>query len=269
MPAGSALSGTGGFRRALATQIRVIGALSVRDALARYGHENLGFFWVIGEPLMLSTGVLTIWTILNYTHGSGVGVVPFALSGYSLVQLWRMTIFKSMHVMRQNIGLIFHTNVKFFDILVARALLDTLGILTSFFIAYIPLMVLGITDPINDYMVLLGGWFLTAWFSFSVGLIIAALTEISEAAERFIHPVMYLTLPLTGTFYMVYWLPGKAKDLVLWSPLVNGSEMFRSALLPPDIPTQWDALYMFWWCVALTAIGLPFVLYAQRHVRFE
>ena len=37
-------------------QMRVIGALMIRDALSRYGHGSLGFFWVVGEPLLLTTG---------------------------------------------------------------------------------------------------------------------------------------------------------------------------------------------------------------------
>ena len=39
------------FWRAAAVNARVIGALLMRDGTMRYGHENLGFFWVIGEPL--------------------------------------------------------------------------------------------------------------------------------------------------------------------------------------------------------------------------
>ena len=48
---------------ALAKQIGVIHALFVRDALARFGHENLGFFWVIVEPLMFTTGIMVLWNI--------------------------------------------------------------------------------------------------------------------------------------------------------------------------------------------------------------
>jgi capsular polysaccharide transport system permease protein len=178
-------------------------------------------------------------------------------------------VFKSVRAMRQNIGLVFHMNVKFFDILVARAVLETVGILAAFFIAYVPLSLLGFLEPIYDPLVLLGGWLFIAWLSFGVGLILAAITEISEPAERFVAPIMYLTIPITGTFYMVYWLPEKIRNIVLWSPLVHASEMFRGGLFSPDVPTQWSAMYLFWWCFALTAIGLPLVLYAQRHVRLE
>jgi capsular polysaccharide transport system permease protein len=240
----------------------------IREAIGRYGHESLGFFWLMGEPLLLTCGVTLLWTITRQTHGT-IDVIPFALSGYAILTLWRQMVSRSLGAMRQNVGLVFHANVKFFDILVARALLDTIGILTAFFIAYVPLVLLGFMLPMHDPLVPLVAWVLTAWFTFGTALILDGLTEISAAAERFVHPIMYIALPVTGAFYMVYWLPETLRSIVLWSPLVHGSEMFRAGLLPPDVPTEWDALYLLWWCLGLTAIGLPVTLHAQRHVRLE
>lgn len=252
--------------RGARTQARVIAALMIRDAMSRYGHENLGFFWVMGEPLLLTCGVMALWSVTNQSHSGEVGVVPFALTGYSMLTLWRHIVFKSVHAMRYNAALVYHVNVRFFDILCARAFLETLGILTAFLIAYVPLALLGYLPTIRDPLVLFGGWFLTAWFSFSFGLVLAGASELSEPLERFIQPAMYITLPLTGAFYMVDWLPPQARDIVLWSPLVHGSEMFRGGLFPPDLPTEWDPWYMLYWCVALTSVGLPLCRYAQRHV---
>jgi capsular polysaccharide transport system permease protein len=250
-------------------QCRVIGALMIREAMSRYGHENIGFFWLMGEPLLLTSGVAVLWTLTRQIHGFGIDVIPFALTGYSILTLWRHLVFRSLGAMRQNVGLVFHANVKFFDILVARAALDTMGILTAFLIAFVPLALLGFVPPMRDPLLVFGGWFLTAWFSFGVGLLVGALSEISEVVERFVHPIMYLTLPITGTFYMVYWLPEKVREAVLWSPLVQGTEMFRAGMFSADVPTFYNPWYLFWWCVGLTAIGLPFAIYAQRHVRFE
>jgi len=248
-------------------QVRIVAALMIRDAMGRFGHENLGFFWVIGEPLLLTCGVMALWTLTHQGHGAGVSVVPFALTGYSMLTMWRMIVFKSMHGMRRSATLIFHTNVKFFDILLARSLLETIGILAAFLVAYLPLWLLGFVPTLNDPLALFIGWLMTAWFSFGFGLIIAALTELSDALERFIHPAMYLTLPITGAFYLVDWMPARIRDILLYSPLVHGSEMFRSGVFPPDVVTIYDPWYLLTWCIVMTGIGLPLVSYAQRHVQ--
>lgn len=252
-----------GFRR----QTQVISALMIREAMSRFGHEGLGFFWLMGEPLLLVCGVMLLWTLSNQTHGSEVGVVPFALTGYSMLTLWRHIMQKSVHGMRYNASLTFHAQIKFLDILLAGALLETIGILAAFFIAYIPLYCFDLIMPIRDPLVLFGGWFLMAWFSFGFGLCLAALSETNDAVERFIQPAMYITLPLTGAFYMVDWLPLKAREVLLWSPLVNAMEMFRSGLFPADIQTEWNAVYLAACAFGAMAIGLPMCLYAQKHVQ--
>ncbi len=112
------------FRRSLAVNARVIGALVMREGTMRFGHENLGFFWVIGEPLLLTVGVMGMWTISGQTHGHGVGVVPFALSGYTMITLWRHLSGKMVHSIRNSMGLLFHRNVSLLDVLVAKCLLE-------------------------------------------------------------------------------------------------------------------------------------------------
>ena len=249
------------------TQIRVIGALMIRDAMSRFGHDNIGFFWVIGEPMLLTCGVMALWTISNQTHDTGVGVVPFALTGYSYITLWRHIVQKSVRVMTFNAALCFHHQVRFVDLLIARALLETVSIFSAFTVTYIPLALLGFAPIVRDPLLMLGGWLLGGWFSFAFGLIIAAISELSEPVERFIQPAMYLTIPITGVFFMLDWLPEAAQKALLWSPLVTGIEMFRGGLFPVEIMTHYAPLYTALWCAALTAIGLPLCGYAQRHVQ--
>jgi capsular polysaccharide transport system permease protein len=66
---------------------------------------------------------------------------------------------------------------------------------------------------------------------------------------------------------MVDWLPPRAQEIMLWSPLVHAIEMFRSGLFPEDFPTEWDVGYLALSAFILTAVGLPFFHYAQRHVQ--
>ncbi|MTV29515.1 sugar ABC transporter permease [Rhodoblastus acidophilus] len=241
----------------------------IREAMSRFGHENLGFFWLMGEPLLLTVGVMVMWTAVGNTHGGAVDVIPFALSSYSLLTLWRHIVGRSVHAMRQNSSLIFHAHIRFLDILIARALLETIGVFAAFLIAYAPLALLGRVPVIHDPLALCGGWLLGAWFAFGFGLVLAGLTELSEAADRFVAPVMYITLPLTGAFYMVEWLPTTMHDIVLWSPLVHAFEMFRSGLFPPEYGMKWSAPYIAVCAFVLTAIGMPLVHYAQTHVEYS
>src|SRR5437764_8624390 len=137
------------FWACLKINARVVGALVMREGTTRFGHENLGFFWVIGEPIVLTVGVMLMWTVGGQTHGHGIGVVPFALTGYTMITLWRHLSGKQVHAIRVNMGLLFHRNISLIDVLLARCVLETFAILAAFFVAYTPLALLCFVDRIR------------------------------------------------------------------------------------------------------------------------
>ena len=248
---------------------RIIDALLIRELMARFGHHNIGFLWQIVEPLMLALGVMVTWTVMYGERNHGVRVIPLVLTGYTFLTLWRHMVSKFIHSFRHGSGLLFHRVVRPTDIIIARGLLEAISTLIAFFVAYLPLMLLGLIAPVDDYLVLLGAWTLMCFLSFGVGLIITAIAHFSDAFERVVQPVMYLILPLTGVFYMVYWLPPAAREVVLYSPLVNATEMFRAGYFGADVPTYWNVGYILVWAIAANAIGWVLLLKAQRHIELE
>ena len=259
-PGGATLAG-------LRKQAHVVGALMLREAIASHGHENIGFFWVVGEPMLLTFGVMAMWSMTGQGHGGEIGVIPFALTGYSYITLWRHLVSRSIRAITRNATLFYLRPVRFFDTLIAGALLEIVSIFTAFLIVYTPFMLLGLAPVMHDPLLAVGGYLLLGWFGFSFGLVIVAVSELNESAEKFIGPLMYITLPLTGTFTMMDWLPGKAQKFLIWSPLVSGIEMFRGGIFSPDVPVYYNAGYLVTCCVVLTALGLPLCRYAQRHVQ--
>lgn len=253
----------------LVRKARIINALLIRELMARFGHRNIGFLWQVLEPLMLALGVMVSWTIIYGERNHGVRVIPLVLTGYTFLTLWRHMVARFTHSFRHGSGLLFHREVKPSDIIIARGLLEAIGTLIAFFVAYIPLQLLDVIEPVDDYLVLLSAWTLMCFLTFGVALIITAIAHFSDAFERFVQPIMYLILPLTGVFYMVFWLPPSARSLVLYSPLVHASEMFRAGYFGTSVPTFWSAAYIALWAVLTNAIGWVLVLKAQNHIELE
>lgn len=253
----------GDLIRAARVQARVIRALMIREAVARFGHANLGFFWLFIEPLLLSGAVMLMWTLAGLHKGQGVGIVPFVLASYSLLTLWRHICSHSVHVLRSHSGLLYHRNVRMLDILIARVVLDSLGGMAGFTVAFIVLNILGYVENMQDPLASAGAWLLMTWFGWSFSLVVAGITELFEPAHHFVQPLLYITLPVTGAFYMVLWLPRSVQDVVMWSPLVHIFEMFRSGLFGEHMSAQWSAMYVIAWSLGLMAVGLPLLRIAQ------
>lgn len=257
------------FGAAFLVQTRVVMALMLRGALSRYGHENLGFFWLMGEPLLMTCGVMAMWSMAGMDHGHGVGLVPFVLTGYTMLTLWRHIVGHMAHAMGHGAGLMFHRNVRMLDNLCGNVILESLGGLSAFFIAYIPLYMADLVPPIHDPLLLLGGWAMITWLGLGFGMIIAALSEFSEAVSRFIPAVMYVSIPATGAFYMLEWMPEKAQAVLVWSPLVHPFEMFRGGLFGDMVGAKFSVGYMSLVCTILTAVGLAMVRAAEKHVHVQ
>lgn len=261
--------------RGLRIQFRIIGALMMREAMTRFGRENIGFMWLMVEPLILTIGVMIIWTFAKGGHGAGgqgsneIGVIPFVLSGYIMLTLWRHITGRAALIFRRNAALLFHRRIHFIDPLISSTLLEAVGVGTAFFVAYIPLFLFDQVEPINDPLLLVGSWLLMVWFSFGVALNIAALSEIEDVVEHFVQPFMYLILPLSGAFFMIEWLPSKYQKLVLLAPLAHLHEMFRDGMFGHKIECHWNFWYIAIWCIALTTAGYLLAGKARKHIRFD
>jgi len=250
-------------------KLRLIDALLIRELMGRFGHNNIGFMWQFAEPLMLCLGVMVSWSIIYGQSNHGVRIIPLVLTGYTFLTLWRHMVARLTHSFRHGSGLLFHRRIKPADILLSRGILESVGTLIAFFIAYTALVLVDAIDPADDILVLLGAWVFMCLISFGVAMIITALAHFSDAFERMVQPIMYLILPLTGVFYMVYWLPATARQAVLYSPLVNTMEMFRAGYFGAAVPTFWNMGYIVLWALGTNAVGWVLVLKAQRHIELE
>ena len=253
--------------RSLRVQGRVIVALMIRDVHARYGGEGLGFFWIIAEPLILTCGVILLWTLTRRVEaGHRISVVLFGLTAYSHIQLWRLSVLSSMLIVRREAWLYYHRNVTAVDLIIARTLIHSLGIFASFWIVYLAGLLFGVFDPPSSIFITIAAWGLDTFFVLSASVFIAGLSELSDIVEKLIHPLLYLTLPVTGAFSLTNWLPAKAQVFVIWSPLANVCEMFRAGLLSEAVKTVWNVPFVLIASLLLLTIGLPLVEYGRKTV---
>lgn len=253
------------FRHRLGTQWRVIRALMIRDMMSRYGRENIGFLWLIVEPIFLIAGVIVLWSLMKGTVTHGVSVVAFTLTGYSMLTLWRHIVARGTHCLRLNVGLLFHQNVRIIDTVLAMILMETISTFISFLFCYLLLYLLGIVGVVYDPLLLITAWLLMSLFVGGLVMIIGGITEMSKPVERMIQPVMYFTLPLTGAFSMASWLPEKAREFVLLFPMVHAMEMFRAGFLGPTLKFYYDPLYLFLCGIVTLTIGLWTLKRAERN----
>lgn len=255
--------------RSFQIQCRVIGALLMREILTRFGRHNIGFLWLFAEPMMFTLGVAGLWSLVGGKHYTAMPIVAFAITGYSSVLVWRNAVSRCSLAITPNLSLMYHRNVRVFDIFAARILLEVAGATISLTVLCIVFISLGMMKPPVDVLSVLIGWFLLVWFGASLAIAVGALTEKSEAVEKIWHPISYFLFPLSGAGFMVSWMPSEFQEIVLLLPMVNAVEVLREGFFGNVIDARYDIGYTVVICMIQTLFALTFCKEAARNVEPE
>ena len=261
-------SGRVTFMESLDIQKRVVGALILREMLTRYGRHNIGFLWLFLEPMFFAVGITILWTYMRFAKGD-IPIAGFALTGYSALVMWRNTVNKMTNTASSNRGLLYHQQVKILDLAFARLLLEFSGVTTSLVCLTLAFAHLGLMDLPADPLMAITGWLYLMWFVSGFGMIAVYLGEVSALFDRVWHVLLYLTLPFTGAFGMVAWLPPEAQTVLLWSPMVNAVEMFRGGYFGGSVKPIYSIEFLLISNSLLSLIGLVLIRKVRRRLDEE
>jgi capsular polysaccharide transport system permease protein len=216
------------FSGALRTQFSVIGALTLRELHTRFGRENIGYLWLIAEPMMLATVISSLHTVsLLGSENTGMSPYAFTLLGYCLFIIFRGCFNRSEHMLDHSTALLYHHMIRPLDIIIARWIVEVLGCLSSLIILMSIGIALGIAEPPARPLYIFLAAFFLSWFSFGLSMLIAAYTYDSHFLSRFVHPISYFMMPLSGAFITMNFLPPWAQAYMIWNPMMAMFEIAR------------------------------------------
>ncbi len=107
------------------------------------------------------------------------------------------------------------------------------------------------------------------WFTTGLAMVLCAAGEFSTAVERLVHPATYLTLPVSGMFYLIEWLPEPFRHIIAWIPLPQIIELVRMGEFGSFDSPYVNPPYLIAWCSALTLCGLSGLRVARRRMEFS
>lgn len=251
------------FRQGWSIQLRVIHALMIRELSTRYGRQNIGFLWVMVEPLLFAGVVALIWRLTKGPEEHGVSVIAFVVSGYIPITLFRHGVQRSVAAFTANGALLYHRQIKILDFILVRFVVEILGGLMAWAFIGSILILLGLFPVPADIGLFIAGWMIYSLFCFSICLVLAPVSEMSEVMEKFVPVATYVMIPFSGLFYMVSWMTPNVREFLLLSPFVNGMEMMRKGIWGEEL----IAYYNVWNPLGCSMIAMVIGLALCRHVR--
>lgn len=193
----------------------------------------------------------------------GVDPASFWVIGYIPYYMLRGVLNRGPSAIAANQSLLYHRHVTLLDIMLARDLLEggaTAGALVGF------LLFFGLVAdewPREPAKIALG-MLLMLGFAHGAAMLLAVGSVYTEIFDRVTHLFTYLSLPITGAFFMVFWLPTDLQRAALWVPTVHVFELVRDGQYGTRVPTSYDLSYLAGWVAALNLLGMAGLRRARR-----
>jgi capsular polysaccharide transport system permease protein len=270
-PAGTDPSiGAPRFSEALRIQARVIAALVMREVHMRYGRKNIGFLWLMFEPILFAAGVIALRSVLPYGKSNhGIDLVPFLMTGYLPFLIFRNLLQRGMHCVQANHSVLYHRQVNLMDLYAARFILEIVGGIAAFVFGCGALTLLGFMEPPKDLIPIYAGLFFLIWFSAGFAALLSVGAEMHTLIEKISHPLSYLFIVISGCFFMVDWLPTDYQKVALWVPTVHCFELIRSGYFGASIRVHFDIPFLAGVCLAQTFFAIAAIRGLRKWVAVE
>lgn len=248
------------FVDAWLTQHSVIKALAIREMQARYGRDNIGFLWVVAEPLMLASVITSLHALSGGAeHEAGLRPYPFALAGYCIFIIFRNTFNRAEGALHGISALLYHSQITLFDIMISRSLIEIIGAVLAFVLLSVLGIMLGLMSLPVRPLYLYGAIIAMALLTHGMSMVVASAAQSSPVIGRLSHAFSYFMFPLSGAFFTVSFLPPWARSFMLLNPMVTIFEAARYGLFtgasPAYIYPGYVAVFiMVFWCWGLVAL---------------
>ena len=250
-------------------QLRIIGAIMLRELHTRFGRSNIGYLWLVLEPMILSAGISAFHLFTNVSLPFGFSPGPFYASGYITYIVFRNTVNRAAGVIESNKPLLFHRNVTLLDLTIARVLLDVVATAGAMIVILSIFIICGLSPMPERPWLIFAGLALMCWLSFGVSAMVSGASEFSRLIERFVHPATYLLLPFTGMFYVLDELPPPAARIAALFPFTHISDLVRMGLRSDFNSTYLNLTYVVLFCAITSVLGMIWLKLARRHMHFD
>lgn len=218
------------FADSLATQLRVIHALMLREVKTRFGRARMGYVWALIEPLMYVGTFFLLFSFRGRSLPSGMPVLLFLVTGFVPFFLYRDIATRCMGAVESNRALLTFPQVGHVDLVFAKAMLEFVTTCMIAVCLVIIAAMLGDEVRIQDPLGVMFWFTMFGILGLGFGLILSALAPLFVTVERLfsalvIRPMFFAS----GLFFTANMLPGPVREIALLNPLLHCTELLRSS----------------------------------------
>lgn len=243
--------------------LRVLSALMLRDMRSRFGGNYWGYLVQVLWPCAHLAIIVGVMAFRGMKSPMGDDPMVFVASGALPALAFQYISREVMKGYLIHKPLTYFPQVKRFDTVVARILVEIVSSFMGVCLVFLVLICFG-ADPIPvDMMTAIGGYLTAIALGIGVGTINVGICSVFPGwALGYI--LVTLTLYLTsGVYFIACYMPEEIYYYMKWNPITQLIEWVRLGY-DPTMPVQIDYLYLFGWVFGSLTIGLLMERYVVR-----
>lgn len=244
------------FQSSVTTQLRVIGALILRDTRTRYGRSQLGYMWAIAEPLSYVAFMATLFAALGRHPPFGSDNALFFASGILPFTLFATLSRSVSGSVEANRALLTYPIVKPVDALIARATLECATSIVVLIIMFSGITYLHNVDGPAQIDTIAAAIFGIALLGIGVGMTNAAIEQVFPTWREVYSVLSRPLMLISAVFFTLDSLPPTARDFVAYIPVTHGVELFRTGYYSGYRSSALDVAYLYEFGLVMCLLGL-------------
>lgn len=249
-------------RTAWQIQRDVIHALLVREMKTRFGKWRLGYAWVLLEPAMHILVLAAVFSFMGREFYPGIPTVLFMLGGIAPFLFFSHSFGKSLAAVESNRGLFNYRQLRPFDAVVARVLLEFVIYLFGMVALLGILAWFGISATFNDFLLLVAVNILYLCFCLGLSLALCVAGAKYPEAAKFGPLIQRPLYFMSGVFFSLEQIPEQYHPYLVWNPLLHMVELTREGLFA-SYHGMFANLPYFAFC-ALGMLGFGLLVYRSQ-----
>lgn len=238
---------------------RIIGALILREASARFGKSAGGYLWAIAEP---AAGILLLSVAFGYLLASppvGSSFFLFYTSGVVPLLFFTALSGSLAQSVTSNRGLLAYPVVSIFEVLIARLLLEMMTYAAVFLIILV--FVVSVEEIVlhPDPLQIIFAFLLTALLGLAVGMANCILFIRFPVWRSFWRILTRPMLIISGVLFSYERMPDSLKDWLWYNPLLQIIGSMRGGLYSTYDDSYVSYIYVAGFCLFVIAFSATII----------
>lgn len=244
------------FLHSLNVQWRVILVLLAREYNMRAGRNWIALIGEVSQAMAMIVFFILLRTLLGGGTHRGMETAPFIASGLLAILIFRSIIGDIRGIRGPLRGFVNMPQVTILDVLVVRYIYKLVLYIFIAIIMFQCFIFLGLSPTVEDWLALLSMYFLSSQLALYTGIILLNLMPESVVTTMFNNIFDRVVFWCSGAFFVMPEMPSRAKEILIYNPLLHITEEARSAyfLVYDSDYVNMTYVFSFLGCLFLAAL---------------